>query len=120
MQRRPENFRSEAAVLDGHLARRAYLVGNGPTLADFPAVSPLVYAAEGQLPIGDFPNLRDWSARILALPAWRDTAPMPRSGGGLNERSNQIALEIDMQPHAVVSREEWLVARKALLLLKRN
>jgi glutathione S-transferase len=72
-----ENFRSEAAVLDGHLARRAYLVGNGPTLADFTAVSPLVYAAEGQLPIGDFPNLRDWSARILALPAWRDTAPMP-------------------------------------------
>ena len=70
-----DNFRREAAVLDGHLASRPYLVGNGPTLADFTVISPLVYAAEGQLPIGDYPHLRDWSARILALPAWRDTAP---------------------------------------------
>jgi glutathione S-transferase len=72
-----EAFRREAAVLDGHLKSRPYLVGSGVTLADFSVVSPLVYAAEGELPIGDYPRLRDWSARVLALPAWRDTAPRP-------------------------------------------
>jgi glutathione S-transferase len=72
-----EAFRCEAAVLDGHLASRAYLVGRGLTLADFSVVSPLVYAVEGGLPVADYPNIAAWSARILALPAWRDTAPAP-------------------------------------------
>jgi len=72
-----EAFRKEAEVLDAHLARRSYLVGTGPTLADFTVASPLVYAAEGGLPVGDYPHVRDWSARILDLPAWRDTAPAP-------------------------------------------
>ena len=70
-------FHREAAVLDVHLSRRTHLVGAGLTLADFTVVSPLVYAAEGELPLDAYPHVRDWSARILALPAWRDTAPKP-------------------------------------------
>jgi glutathione S-transferase len=70
-----EAFHKEAAVLDAHLSARPYLVGTGLTLADFSVVSPLVYAAEGELPVDGYPYLRDWSARILALPAWRETAP---------------------------------------------
>jgi glutathione S-transferase len=70
-----EAFHREAAVLNGHLRTRPYLVGTGLTLADFTAVSPLVYAAQGEFPLGDYPHIRDWSARILALPAWRETAP---------------------------------------------
>jgi glutathione S-transferase len=77
--RATEAFRREAAVLDRHLSTRRYLVGAGVTLADFTVVSPLVYAAEGELPVGDYPHVRDWSARLLALPAWRDTAPAPVS-----------------------------------------
>jgi glutathione S-transferase len=72
-----EAFHKEAAVLDAHLSARPYLVGTGLTLADFSVVSPLVYAAEGELPVDGYPHLRDWSARILALPAWRETAPTP-------------------------------------------
>jgi glutathione S-transferase len=70
-------FHREAAVLDAHLSKRPYLVGNDPTLADFSVVAPLVYAAEGELPISGYPHLREWSGRILSLPAWRETAPSP-------------------------------------------
>jgi glutathione S-transferase len=72
-----EAFHREAAVLDKHLSARPYLVGEGVTLADFNVVSPLVYAAQGEFPLSNYPHIRDWSARILALPAWRDTAPGP-------------------------------------------
>jgi glutathione S-transferase len=70
-----EAFHREAAVLEGHLSSRPYLVGSDLTLADFTVVSPLVYAAEAELPVDGYPRLRDWSARVLALPAWRDSAP---------------------------------------------
>jgi glutathione S-transferase len=68
-------FHREAAVLERHLASRGYLVGDNPTLADFNVVSGLVYATQSELPLGDYPQIREWSARILGLPAWRGTAP---------------------------------------------
>ncbi len=77
VQKATEAFHREAAVLEAHLAARRYLVGSDVTLADFTVVSPLVYAAEGELPVDAYPRLRDWSVRVLALPAWRDTAPAP-------------------------------------------
>lgn len=70
-----EAFHREARVLDAHLAEQPYLVGTGITLADFAVVAPLVYAKEAELPVAPYARLRDWSARVLALPAWRDTAP---------------------------------------------
>lgn len=72
-----EAFRAEAFVLDAHLSGRASLVGSGPTLADFNVAAPLIYATESRLPIEDYPNLDAWNARILALPAWGETAPTP-------------------------------------------
>ena len=70
-----EAFHREVAVLEGHLSSQPYLVGRDLTLADFTVVSPLVYAAEAELPVDRYPRVRDWSARVLALPAWRDSAP---------------------------------------------
>ncbi len=70
-------FHREAAILEGHLSSRSHLVGDGLTLADFTVVSPLVYAAEAELPLDGYPRVRDWSAHVLALPAWRATAPTP-------------------------------------------
>jgi glutathione S-transferase len=70
-------FEKEARVLDEHLATRSYLVGNDVTVADFSVVSPLVYAQQAELPLASFPNVQKWSARILAMPAWRDSAPPP-------------------------------------------
>ena len=74
-----ECFNREARVLDDHLAKRPYLVGTGLTLADFSVAAPLVYAKEAELPVAPYRHLRDWFARISALPAWRDTAPAPLS-----------------------------------------
>jgi glutathione S-transferase len=53
-----ESFNREARVLDAHLAKQSYLVGT--------EVTP-------------YQHLRDWFARVSALPAWRDTAPAPAS-----------------------------------------
>jgi len=75
--RATEAFRREAAVLERHLSTRDHLVGDDLTLADFSVVAFLVYAGEAELPTADYPHLRSWSARIFALPAWRDTAPAP-------------------------------------------
>jgi len=70
-----ECFNREARVLDAHLSKHPYLVGNAPTLADFSVAAPLAYAKEADLPVAPYAHLQDWSARVLALPAWRDTAP---------------------------------------------
>jgi glutathione S-transferase len=70
-----EAFDREARVLDDHLAKRSYLVGSAVTLADFSVVAPLFYTKEAELPVAPYPHLRDWFARVSALPAWRDTAP---------------------------------------------
>jgi glutathione S-transferase len=72
-----EAFNRDARILDDHLAKQAYMAGNGLTLADFSVVAPLFYAKQAELPIEPYSNVRGWFARIAALPAWRDTAPAP-------------------------------------------
>ena len=32
-------------------------------------------AKEAELPVASYPNVQKWSALILAMPAWRDSAP---------------------------------------------
>jgi glutathione S-transferase len=70
-----EAFNKEARILDAHLSKQPYLVGDAVTLADFAVAAPLFYAKEGELPLAPYPHVRDWFARVSALPAWRDTAP---------------------------------------------
>jgi glutathione S-transferase len=74
-----EAFNREASVLDAHLAKQSYLVGTGVTLAEFSVAAPLFYAKEAELPLEPYPRVREWFARVSALPAWRDTAPAPAS-----------------------------------------
>src|SRR5215203_3101370 len=70
-----EAFHREATILDAHLGRHGVLVGDDLTVADFTVVAPLVYAKEAGLPVVQYPHVQAWSSRILALPAWQDTAP---------------------------------------------
>ena len=72
-----EAFHKEAKVLDAHLARQPWLVGNAMTLADFSVAPPLFYADRGGFPLGDYPNVRAWFGRVSALPCWKETAPQP-------------------------------------------
>jgi glutathione S-transferase len=70
-------FHREVRVLDAHLARHSHLVGSGWTLADFSVAAPLFYAKEAELPLEPYARVREWFARLSALPAWRETAPAP-------------------------------------------
>jgi glutathione S-transferase len=72
-----EAFNRDARILEAHLAKQPYLVGSGVTLADFSVAAPLFYTKQAELPLEPYSNVRDWFARISALPAWRDTSPAP-------------------------------------------
>lgn len=74
-----EKFHRFAPVLDDHLQRRDYLVGNDVTLADISVACYLMYAEQCQLPIENYTNLQNWFARIEKLDAWRKAAPPPMS-----------------------------------------
>ncbi len=70
-----ECFNKEAKMLDAHLAKQQYLVGNALTLADFAVAAPLLYAKQAEMPLGAYSDLRGWFERVAALPCWSETAP---------------------------------------------
>ena len=65
-----------ATVLDKHLSRRRWLVGDSVTLADYAVAAPLMYKEQARLPVGDYPHVMAWFARVQELPAWRNTNPV--------------------------------------------
>jgi len=70
-----ELFNVGAAVLNSHLEKRDYLVGNNPTLADFSVAVPLVYAVPGRLPLDPYPAIRQWYSRIEKIESWKKSLP---------------------------------------------
>jgi len=70
-----EGFMRYAAVLEGHLRERSYLVGESLSVADFAVAITLPYAEEARLPLDDFPEIRRWHAGLNALEAWREPFP---------------------------------------------
>lgn len=64
-------FAFAAGILEGHLACRDYVCGEAPSLADFSVASGLVIADRAQYPLGAYPQIRRWGARMAELPAWR-------------------------------------------------
>ena len=69
-----EAFAKEAGMLDAHLAKQKYIVGDALTIADFAVAAPLFYAKQADLPLQPFPHIRGWFERVSALPSWRETA----------------------------------------------
>jgi glutathione S-transferase len=69
------DFRRYAAVLDGHLKGRKWLVGDGLTVADFSVAVTLPYAEKAKIPINDFPEVRRWHDQLNAFDAWREPFP---------------------------------------------
>ena len=70
-----EAFAKEASMLNAHLAKQKYLVGDALTIADFAAAATLFYAKEAKLPLTPYPHVQAWFERVAALPCWRETAP---------------------------------------------
>jgi len=68
------NFRRFAAVLNKRLEGRQFVVGDTLTLADLTLASSLMYAKQTEVPLGEFPNVQAWFARITTLEGWKKTA----------------------------------------------
>jgi glutathione S-transferase len=65
-------------VLDKELARRPYLAGDAPTIADVALYTYAAHAPEGGVPLEPYAHLRAWLARIEAMPgfiAMRSSTP---------------------------------------------
>lgn len=65
------DFRSHAAVLEGWLAGRQWLVADRLSYADFRVASALPFAAQAGLPLEEFPEVARWHGQLMALEAWR-------------------------------------------------
>jgi glutathione S-transferase len=74
------SFKRLAGVLDDHLSRSTYLVGDNLTLADFAVAGNFAFAGPAGLPMDDYANIRRWLATLDELPAWKTSAP-PEMGG---------------------------------------
>ncbi|WP_241201097.1 glutathione S-transferase family protein [Lysobacter enzymogenes] len=72
-----KHLRHFAKVLDAHLRERPYLLGDALSTADFAVAAMLPWAQAAQLPLDGYAHLGRWSARIEALPAWRQPYPDP-------------------------------------------
>ena len=54
-------------VMETELGSREFLVGNSPTIADVAAYTYIAHAPEGDVSLANYPNVRDWLARVQAL-----------------------------------------------------
>ncbi len=61
-------------VVNQHLSTRAYLVGDGPTIADFSLSGYLFYPHEesGYDIAGAFPHIAAWVQRLRQVPGWAE------------------------------------------------
>lgn len=64
-----------AAVVDGHLEGRQWLVGDGLTLADFSLAASLTHAAPAGIDLGHHGNIGRWYEGIEKLESWKKSAP---------------------------------------------
>ena len=55
-------------VLDGHLAGRNWIVGEGVTIADIDIFGVLAFAGEAEIDFAPYPQVSAWLARMEALP----------------------------------------------------
>ena len=67
-------------IVDGHLAKQSFLIGNRATIADFSLCGYMFYGAEIPLPLEPYPHVLDWLERIRSLPGWKHPYDlMPRA-----------------------------------------
>ena len=75
LERAAKDFHTFAPVVDSHLEKRKWLVGDSLTLADFYVAAGLGFEPMSKIPLASYPHLRAWNARLLEIPAWSKTAP---------------------------------------------
>lgn len=80
------------AVMEQHLAKRDWFVGEEPTLADLVLVAYTHVAGEAGIDPAAYPSVQAWVARFQRLPGWMalPSAPIPPRAAG---RSAQLAVD---------------------------
>ncbi len=63
------------SVMEGQLAARPFLVGDGPTIADVAMYTYTAHAPEGGISLEPYEGVRAWLARIEALPGFVPMRP---------------------------------------------
>ena len=58
-------------VVEKHLAKSRFIVGDAPTIADFSLAGYIYYPEETGVDRAKFPNVKAWADRIAALPGWK-------------------------------------------------
>jgi glutathione S-transferase len=76
------------AVIDQHLASRAFLADDEASLADISCYSYIAHAPEGGVDLSPYPHIRAWLSRVEALPRF---VPMARSAVGLQAPASATA-----------------------------
>jgi glutathione S-transferase len=69
------NYRRYAPILEAQLDGRGFVTGEEVTLADYALAPSFAFASLADIPLDDYPNIRNWYARVEALPAWLASAP---------------------------------------------
>ena len=67
-----QQFHKAAALLEGELSNRAWLVGETVSFADFRMATFLPFNDAARLPLDDYPSLKRWNEELDKIDAWRD------------------------------------------------
>lgn len=67
-----QNFARFAAVLDQHLQKNTWLIGDRLTIADFSIGALVPIATSLKLPVDHFAAIGHWYESLAELPAWRE------------------------------------------------
>jgi glutathione S-transferase len=70
IKRGEQNWARFAAVLDGYLSGKKWLVGDRLTLADFTVGGVIPNAKAVGLSIDEYPEITRWYEQLAALPGW--------------------------------------------------
>jgi glutathione S-transferase len=57
-------------IVEKHLGRQPFIVGDRPTIADISMVGYLYHPEETGIDRSQFPNMNAWTGRMRALPGW--------------------------------------------------
>jgi glutathione S-transferase len=75
-----QRVRTAFGIVESHLAGRAFILGERPTIADISMVGYLYYPEETGLDRSATPNMEAWTQRVAALPGWKHPYDlMPRA-----------------------------------------
>jgi glutathione S-transferase len=80
LPKRLERGRAALAVMEGHLARHSYFVGERYSVADIALYAYTHVAEDGGLELAPYPAIRAWLARVAAQPRYVRLVDRPAGG----------------------------------------